>query len=88
MSKIDTIRKKTDEISAEITTERQKHDAHEAGFEDYADYELWLALDALRRATIERRVVRRDTRPLVVDSGPLVTANTIHVSKLIDAGRL
>lgn len=89
MSKLKTIQEKTNEIAAEITAEQQKRDARRAGFDEYADYELWLALDALRRTTLERRSMRAGTQAFVIGD-PIVgtVVNNIAVDGCIDAARI
>lgn len=55
MSKIDDIKSKADEQRKAATAAQQQARAHDTGFDDIADYELWVALEELRSATKARR---------------------------------
>lgn len=85
MSKLNTIQEKTNKVAAEITAEQLKKDAHEAGFDDFDDYELWLALDALRKATLKRRSMRPGIRQ---DAFDRPTIGSLVGPLVIDASRI
>ncbi|MGO3650460.1 hypothetical protein [Agrococcus casei] len=55
MSKIDTINDKRSEIDKELDRVRKKREAKRLGFDDDDDYELWFALELLRKSNLNLR---------------------------------
>ena len=85
MAKIDDIKSKTEEQRDAATAAQHKTRAHDAGFDDIADYELWVALEELRSATKTRRreeserdnpaqKIRLSTGSLTVSAGNIIAA--------------
>lgn len=62
MSKIDTIREKTEKQQALIRDEGERRRAADLGFDDIADYRLWQSLEDLRSVTLTRRHEREAER--------------------------
>lgn len=79
MSTVDAIREKAANQDRARMEAARRRAAHEAGFDDEADYELWEALESLRSATLRRREAER-ARPQT-DEGLRVTTGRIVLNK-------